>query len=113
MLQSELASKSFDTYTVFQVLRSVSGDAVNGRQLAAHIADWSGGAELGASLTSYYALIHDAAADGLDASIRNQAAYKQAAKQMVQLLSGLPAVDTQLREVAAGAGVTVPAPETP
>ena len=40
-------SKTFDTYTVFQVLRSVSADAVNGRPARRrHIADWSGGAEL-------------------------------------------------------------------
>jgi hypothetical protein len=113
VLQSALASREFDTYTVFQVLRSVSGNAVSGRQLAAHIGDWSSGAELSGSLAAYYTQIQDTAGEGLDASIRNQPAYKAAAKQMLELLGGLPAIDAQLRTVAADAGVTIPAAEAP
>ena len=108
-----LAARTFDTYTVFQVLRSVSADAVAGRPLADHIGDWAGGAELADGLTAYYGEVQDAAAAGLDASIRNQAAYKAAAKDMLTLLGGLPALDAQLHDVAAGAGVTFPDPETP
>jgi len=113
VLQSALAAKTFDTYTVFQVLRSVSADAVAGRPLADHIGDWAGGAELADGLTAYYGEVQDAAAAGLDASIRNQAAYKAAAKDMLNLLGGLAALDAQLHDVATGAGVTIPAPETP
>ena len=32
---------------------------------------------------------------------------------MLDLLGGLPALDAQLHDVAAGAGVTFPDPETP
>ena len=113
VLQNALAAKDFDTYTVFQVLRSVSGDAVTGRQLAGHIGAWQGGAELQTSLTTYYTAVQDAAAEGLDASIRNKAAYQVAAAQMVELLGGLAAVDAQLRAVAADAGVMIPAHEAP
>ena len=113
VLQSALAARTFDTYTVFQVLRSVSADAVAGRPLADHIGDWAGGAELADGLTAYYGEVQDAAAAGLDASIRNQAAYKAAAKEMLNLLGGLAALDAQLHDVASGAGVTIPAPETP
>ena len=113
VLQSALAAKDFDTYTVFQVLRSVSADAVTGRQLSAHIGGWEGGEELGTSLVDVLHRGPGDGRDGLDASIRNDAAYKAAALAMVELLGGLGAVDAQLLAVAADAGVTIPAPEAP
>ncbi|HET9344953.1 MAG TPA: zinc ribbon domain-containing protein [Candidatus Limnocylindrales bacterium] len=113
VLQSALAAKDFDTYTVFQVLRSVSGDAVTGRQLAAHIGSWAGGAELETSLTTFYKQVQDTAGEGLDASIRNKAAYKTAAAAMIRLLAGVAALDAQVRTVATEAGVTIPAAEAP
>jgi hypothetical protein len=110
VLQSALAAKKFDTYTVFQVLRSISADAVVGRQLAAHVSAWSGGEELGGSLSTFYSIVQDTAAEGLDASIRNDPAYKAAAKQMIKLLVGVAALDEQLRTAASDAGVEIPAP---
>lgn len=113
VLQAALAARDFDTYTVSETLRSLSGDAVVGRQLAGHIGAWSGGAELSASLAAYYTSVQQTAAEGLDASIRNEAAYKTAAVQMLKLLGGLDALDTQLRTVASDAGLTIPPPEAP
>jgi hypothetical protein len=113
VLQSALAAKTFDTYTVFQVLRSVSGDAVTGLPLATHIGAWSDGSELAESMTAYYGQLQAVAKSGLDASIRNQAAYRTAAREMLQVLGGLAALDTQLHIVASGAGITIPPPETP
>ena len=113
VLQGALKAKKFDTYTVFETLRSLSGDAVIGRQLAGHIGAWSGGAELGSSLTAYYTSVQQTAAEGLDASIRNEAAYKAAAGQMLKLLGGLDELDAQLRTAASGAGLTIPPPEAP
>jgi hypothetical protein len=113
VLQSALAAKTFDTYTVFQVLRSVSGDAVTGLPLATHIGAWSGGADLAENMTAYYGQIQTVAKSGLDASIRNQAAYRTAAREMLQVLGGLAALDTQLHTVASDSGITIPPPETP
>jgi hypothetical protein len=113
VLQSALAARTFDTYTVFQVLRSVSADAVTGRPLATHIGAWSGGAELADSLEAYYTQVQDAAAEGLDASIRNEAAYRAAAKEMLTILAGLAPLDAQLHVLATDAGVTLTSPETP
>jgi hypothetical protein len=113
VLQSALAAKTFDTYTVFQVLRSVSADAVAGRPLADHIGAWPGGVELAENLTTYYSQVQDVASESLDASIRNSAAYKVAARDMLTVLGGLAPVDAQLHAVAADAGVTLTAPETP
>ena len=61
-------------------------------------------------LTTFYALVGDAADEGLDASIRNKAAYRAAATSMVKLLGGVDGVDALLRSVASDAGVTIPAP---
>jgi hypothetical protein len=113
VLQSALAARDFDTYTVFQVLRSVSADATTGRQLAAHIGDWSGGVELETSLMAFYKQVSDTSDAGLDASIRNKAAYKAAAAAMVSLLGGIATLDGQVRAVATEAGVTIPAAEAP
>jgi hypothetical protein len=113
VLQSALAAKEFDTYTVFQVLRSVSGDAVTGRQLAAPISSWAGGKEVAANLAAYYTQLQQLAGDGLSASIRNTAAYKASARDMVELLAGLAALDAQVRSVAADGGFTIPSTEAP
>ena len=113
VLQSALAARNFSAHPVFQTLRSVSAEAVTGRQLAAHIGGWSGGTELETSLATFYTAIQAAASDGLDASIHNEAAYEAAAATMLELLGGLSAVDTQLRDVAGGAGVTIPAADAP
>jgi hypothetical protein len=113
VLQSALAARDFDTYTVFQVLRSVSADATTGRQLAAHVGDWSGGAELETTLMAFYKLVSETADEGLDASIRNKAAYKTAAAAMISLLGGVAALDEHVRAVAAEAGVTIPTSEAP
>ena len=113
VLQSALRSKAFDTYTVFQVLRSLSGNAVTGRQLAVHIGGWSGGTTVATTLTTFYSVVQEAAGDSLDASIRNTSAYKRAAADMVTLLAGLAAVDAELRAVAADTKVTLPATATP
>jgi hypothetical protein len=113
VLQSALAARDLDTYTVFQVLRSISTNATTGRQLAVHIGAWSGGGALATELTTFYALVGDAADEGLDASIRNKAAYRAAASGMVKLLSGVDGVDGLLRTTAANAGVSIPAPAAP
>lgn len=113
VLQSALTARDLDTYTVFQVLRSISTNATTGRQLAAHIGGWSGGGGLATELTTFYALVGDAANEGLDASIRNKPAYRAAATEMVKLLGGVDAVDGLLRSVASDAGVNIPASEAP
>lgn len=113
ILQSALAAKDFDAYPVFQALRTVSGNAVTGRQLAAHIGGWSDGSELEANLAAFYTSIQSTASEGLGASIHNEAAYKSAAIAMLQLLGGLGAIDAQLHAAASAAGVTIPAPAAP
>lgn len=106
-LAAAIEGETFDTFAVSQILRSTSGDAVVGLQLTPHITTWSGGTTLSGDLRSFYLAIQETAAGGLSASMRNEAAYRAAAEDMLELLSGLGAVDAQLRDVAGRAGVSL------
>jgi hypothetical protein len=107
-LAAAAAARSFDTIEVAAILRSLSADAVFGLQLTSHIGAWKGGTEVSGALTSFYTSVQDTAAEGLTASIRNEAAYRAASTKMLQLLAGLEAIDGSLRTVAGEAGVSVP-----
>ncbi len=107
ILAAALAEETFETFPVSQVLRSLSADAVVGLQLTPVIGAWSGGAALSADLRAFYLAIQETAAEGLSASIRNDAAYQAAAEEMTEVLAGLDAIDAKLRDVAGRAGVTL------
>ena len=107
ILAAALAEERFETLPVSQVLRSLSADAVVGLQLTPVIGGWSGGTALSADLRAFYLAIQETAAEGLSASIRNDAAYQAAAEEMTEVLAGLGAMDAKLRGVAGRAGVTL------
>ena len=104
-LVAALGAPRFDVSAVAQTLRTLSADAVLGLKLTSHLDDWPAARAVGADLTSLYISVQDTAAQGLGVSIRNEAGYRAAAKQMVDLLSGLGAVDTQARDLAAASGL--------
>jgi hypothetical protein len=108
-LAAALAAPSFDASDVAQILRAISAESVYGEQLAAKVSSWSDSAALGQRLNGLYGAIHDTAGEGLLASVRNEAAYRQSAKTMITLLAGLRAVDAELRALAEANGVTLPA----
>lgn len=107
-LKAALRASAFDPTSVAQVLRSISADSIIGQQVAGHLSAWSGSSALGAQLETFYGDVHGAAADGLVASVRNQAAYRSAATAMVKLLDELPTIDAAVSAVAVSAGVDLP-----
>ena len=107
-LSAVLAAPSFDPSDVAQILRAISAESVYGEQLAAKVSSWSDSAAVGQRLNGLYGAIHDTAGEGLLASVRNEAAYRQSAKTMITLLAGLRSVDTELRALAEANGVTLP-----
>lgn len=113
VLEAAIADRDLDTFTVAQTLRGLSGEAVFGQQLTMHIGAWSRGAELSAHLAAFYAAIHDTAAEGLEASIRNEPAYRAAAIAMVKVLAGVPAIDAEVRDAAVSAGVDIASRPSP
>jgi hypothetical protein len=107
-LKTALKAAAFDPTAVAQILRSISADSIFGQQVAGQVSAWSGSSAVGAQLETFYGAVHEAAAGGLVASVRNQAAYRSAASAMVTLLGELRTVDAAVREVAGSAGVDLP-----
>ncbi len=111
-LRAALAARVFDASEVAQVLRTISAESVFSVQVAQHVANWSGSADIGAQLTAFYDSVHVTAANGLVASVRNDAAYRAAANAMLKLFDGMPALDAAVRSTAAAAGVALPPAST-
>ena len=107
-LSTAAAASTFDTVEVAAILRTLSGDAVFGLQLTSHIGSWEGGTQLDSDLTSFYTAIRQTAAEGLTASIRNEAAYRAAAERMLDVLIRLDALHLDVQAAAAEVGVSAP-----
>ena len=107
-LREAMSAKAFDASTVAGVLRAISADSVFGEQLSDRLVAWPVADPLGARLATFYGSIHDVAADGLDASVRNTAAYRASGATMIELLAGLEPLDAALRSAASSAGVVLP-----
>jgi hypothetical protein len=112
-LRTSLAASKFDAQEVSQLLRDASANSVIGLQLAENLNAWSGGTAVGGRMTTFYGAVQSIAAEGLGASIRNEAAYRRAAAAMVTLLGGLGPIDGQARQLAATAGINLPAAASP
>jgi hypothetical protein len=103
-----LTTGSFDASAVAQALRSVSADSLYASQVAGRVSAWPDTQAIGDDLATAYGRIHEIAEEALVASVRNEAAYRQAARDMLAELSSLRAVDIRLAELAAANGVTLP-----
>lgn len=112
-LEAALAAPKLDVLAVSQLLRKTSADSVIGLQLAQNLNAWSGGSAIAARLTTTYTALRATADEGLGASIRNQVAYRDAAGAVVKLLGGLVTIDGQARNLAASAGIGLPAATSP
>jgi len=112
-LKAALAARAFDPSAVAQTLRAISAESIFGEQLAGHLSGWSGSSAVGGQLATFYRGVHDAAANGLLSSVRNQAAYRSAATAMIRLLDGLSTLDDDVRAVADAAGVDLAAAVAP
>lgn len=112
-LRTELTAATFDTVAVAQALRALAADAQFGDSLAPQLARWPAAARLSAELASFYGSIRSTAREGLSASLTNAAAYQDAGTKMVAQFAVLPALDGLTQQLAAEAGVTVPAVALP
>jgi hypothetical protein len=111
--KAALAAPKLSVEEVSQLLRNASADAVIGLQLAQQMNAWPDGAAVSSQLAAVYGSVQSIAADGLGASIRNEAAYRSAAAAMSDLLAGLGAIDSQARHLASSNGISVPAAANP
>jgi hypothetical protein len=111
--EAALAAPKLSIEDVSQLLRNASADASIGLQLAESMSAWPDGAALSGQLATFYTSVQMVAADGLGASIRDEAAYRDAATAMTDLLAGLGTIDSQARHLASSNGIGVPAAVTP
>jgi hypothetical protein len=111
-LRAALKEPSFDPSAAAQVLRSISAQSVFAQQLADRVAGWPGSGDAGPALVTFYASVHDAAATGLLASVRNASAYRQASIAILKLLDEGPAIDAAVRATALSAGIDLGAAPT-
>lgn len=109
-LRGLLAAADFDASAVAETLRSLSADSVFGQQLAGRLAAWPGTVELGRDLNAVYERVNQSATDWLVSSVRDKAAYREAAKDMVAILNGLTAVDAEARALADRVGLVIAPP---
>lgn len=110
-LRAALAAGTFSADDVAQILRTISADSVYGEQLADRVTSWPGSVAVGADLGTLYGSLHDTASAALVASVRNDAAYRSAARAMIQLLTGMRPIDDRARALAAEQGVALPSSE--
>jgi hypothetical protein len=108
-LEADLAAHKLDILAVSGLLRTAASDAVVGLQLTQNLSSWSGGDAVAGKLSTLYAAVQMTASEGLGASIRNEAAYRQASVEMIQLLGGLATIDGQARSLATSVGISLPA----
>jgi hypothetical protein len=109
-LQAAAAATPFDASDVAQILREISADSVYGEDLADGVSKWPDAGSAGSDLLALYTSIHDSAAEALVASVRNEAAYRAGAREMLTLLAQIPAVDVKLKDLAIQHGVALPEP---
>ena len=112
-LRAALAARELDASAVAQLLRGISADTVFGQQLADRLVVWSDAGAVGAQLRAFYGSLHDTAAEGLVASVRNVAAYRAAASEMAGLLDAMAAIDDAVRVAASAAFVDLPPAPAP
>jgi hypothetical protein len=111
-LRAALAAKAFDASAAAQTMRAISADMVFAEGVASRVSGWTGSAEVGGQLATFYSSVHDTAGAALLNSVRNAGAYRAAARSMVQLLAQRTALDETIRATAAAAGVSLPEPST-
>ncbi|HEX5825607.1 MAG TPA: hypothetical protein VFY18_14205 [Candidatus Limnocylindrales bacterium] len=104
-LRASLAARDFDASAVAQTLRSMSADSVFGQQLASRLTSWPSSTSLGGNLDALYDSVHQSATEWLVASVRDEKSYRSAATAMLDVLSGLAAIDAEARALADGIGI--------
>lgn len=108
-LQAALAGSSFDAMEVARTLRSMTADSYVGVEMTRHLGAWDRAGTLADDLNALYAQVHATASAGLDASVRNVAAYQTAAADLVVIVGTLAELDDEARELADDAGLDLPA----
>jgi hypothetical protein len=107
-LAAALATSSFSASDVAEILRGISADSVYGGDLVDRLSTWPDAAPVSGDLATIYGSIHDTAAAGLVASVRDAAAYRATARATIALIGRITTADARARELLAANGVVMP-----
>lgn len=107
-LRLELAAVDIDAFGVAQTLRSINSQSAFGLDVARRLATWDEAAALAADLDAAYNEIRTIARTGLASSVRNDAAYREAALRMVDAVAALETLDADVRALALTADIDLP-----
>jgi hypothetical protein len=108
-LTAALAEPSLDTFDVASILRSMTADAAYAAGAAERLGTWDDAADVSAGLGSVYAQMRATALEALSKSLASENAYRTAATRMLVVLAGLAPLDAASRDLAAEAGIELPA----
>ena len=112
-LSAALADADFDSQGVAQVLRRLNVEAGAAQALLPALNSWDQAGAVHAKLRDFYESLRATANMALSASIRNDEAYKAAARDVLQQLATLPGIASASRDLAQTAGVELPAVDGP
>jgi hypothetical protein len=112
-LTAALAEPSLDTFDVASILRTMTADAAYAAGAAERLGAWDDAADVSAGLGSVYAQVRATALEALSKSLASENAYRTAATRMLVVLAGLAPLDAASRDLAAEAGVELPAVPLP
>jgi len=107
-LASTLVRSGATTSEIARALRSLSADATLGIDQTGRLATWPAAADAKAGLDDFYRSMADAAKSGLRASLTDNAAYRRAGNDMLEVLRQLGAIDAQSRTLAETIALELP-----
>lgn len=103
-----LASSGVDAVALATALRGIAADATVASDFVPRIAPWTPAAPLADDLAAFYGQIRSVARQGLAASLTNEAAYRDAARQMVAVLRSTAGLQDRVAQLLAS-----PLPQDP
>ena len=107
-LAQYLEAADIDASAVAKTLRQMLSNSAFGVDVAKRLGTWDTAAPLATDLAAFYEEIRATARGGLAASVRNDAAYRQAATKMVTLLGDLERLDADARALALTVDIDLP-----
>ena len=113
-LADALAVSKPTSVDIAKALRALSSDALFGARIAPTVgAGWTDAAGVSGQLVDFYAAVTASAKEGLAVSLQATDAYVDAGREMLTVVGGLTDLDAASRELAATAGVELPAVALP
>jgi hypothetical protein len=103
-----LSDAKAPTVDVARAMRALAADAQQGLDMSARLAPWTDAAPVVAKLDAFYRGLTETAREALRVSLNDATAYRRAGVDLIAKVRGLADVDAASRQLAAGAGISLP-----